>query len=205
MLITQLKDDAEILPLIVGNTVILACEGCSEVHFPQEEIKALQQKLFAHNPCDGVNRTVIGVIMTNYVCNDEVLDSLLQKHAPVIEQADTILALSCGVGVQTIAHRLSGKRVLAACDTMRLPGWQGVTPLEYDCVACGECHLNETGGICPVTACSKNLLNGQCGGASSGNCEVDGDMKCGWDRIQKRLEQTGQMSSHRQLTIIRSH
>ena len=28
---------------------------------------------------------------------------------------------------------------------------QGVTPLEYKCDQCGECYLNLTGGICPIT------------------------------------------------------
>ena len=36
-----------------------------------------------------------------------------------------------------------------------------------------ECYLNGTGGICPITACSKSLINGQCGGAKNGMCEVD--------------------------------
>ena len=80
-----------------------------------------------------------------------------------------MLVFSCGVGVQTFARMFAGKRVYAACDTIRLPGFQGVTPLEYDCDQCGECYLNLTGGICPITACSKSLLNGQCGGTRTAN------------------------------------
>ena len=87
------------------------------------------------------------------------------------------------------------KRVCAACDTYALPGFQGVTPLEYDCKQCGECYLNLTGGICPLTACSKGLVNGQCGGAKNGKCEVDCDMECGWERIQRRLEMIGRLDA----------
>ena len=58
--------------------------------------------------------------------------------------------------------------VCAACDTYPVPGFQGVTPLEYKCDQCGECYLNLTGGICPITACSKSLVNGQCGGSKNG-------------------------------------
>ena len=76
----------------------------------------------------------------------------------------------------------------AACDTYALPGYQGVTPLEVECGQCGECYLNNTGGICPITACSKSLVNGQCGGCKQGKCEVDKDMECGWERIYRRLE-----------------
>ena len=52
-----------------------------------------------------------------------------------------------------------------------------------------------TGGICPLTACSKSLVNGQCGGAKDGKCEVDPNMECGWERIQKRLEKIGRLDA----------
>ena len=112
-----------------------------------------------------------------------------------IEAADTVLVLSCGVGVQTVAGLFEDKRVIAGCDTYRLPGFQGVTPLEHDCQQCGQCYLNLTGGICPLTACSKSLVNGQCGGAKDGKCEVDPNMECGWERIQKRLEKIGRLDA----------
>ena len=111
----------------------------------------------------------------------------------MLEEADAVLVLSCGVGVQTAAELLDGKRVYAGCDTIRLPGFQGVTPLEYDCDQCGQCYLNLTGGICPVTACAKSLLNGPCGGAKDGRCEVDPDMECGWERILRRLKAAGRL------------
>ena len=101
--------------------------------------------------------------------------------------------LSCGVGVQTVASLFPQKRVLPGCDTYRLPGFQGVTPLEHDCQQCGQCYLNLTGGICPITACSKSLINGQCGGAKDGKCEVDPNMDCGWERIYRKLEQLGRL------------
>ena len=53
---------------------------------------------------------------------------------------------SCGVGVQTVSEYLEDKMVCAACDTYPVPGFQGVTPLEYKCDQCGECYLNLTGG-----------------------------------------------------------
>ena len=111
-----------------------------------------------------------------------------------------MLVFSCGVGVQTISAYLEDKPVYAACDTYPLPGFQGVTPLEYECDQCGECWLNLTGGICPITACSKSLVNGQCGGAKNGMCEVDNTMECGWgahppaagaDRTSGRAEEPG--------------
>lgn len=83
-------------------------------------------------------------------------------------------------------------------------GIQGVTPLEYKCDQCGECYLNLTGGICPITACSKSLVNGQCGGAKNGRCEVDSDMECGWERIYRRLEQIGRLDVLKCPTQVRN-
>ena len=59
------------------------------------------------------------------------------------------------------------------------------------CRACGECVLGETGGICPITICAKNLLNGPCGGTNKGKCEVDEDKDCAWTLIYRRLEKHG--------------
>ena len=76
---------------------------------------------------------------------------------------------------------------------MHLPGVQGVTPLTVDCGQCGECFLNLTGGICPITACSKSLVNGPCGGTKDGKCEVNPGMECGWERIYRKLEELGRL------------
>jgi len=181
MLITQLKSKDDIFSLAKGKVVIVNCEGCGEVYFPEIEAAEVQKEII-------VNRTVLAVIATDYVCSTLNLEMQMQKHLETLDAADTILVFACGVGVQTIAERFSAIPVFAACDTIPLPGFQGVTPLEYDCAQCGECYLNETGGICPVTACSKSLLNGQCGGAKNGKCEVDKEMDCGWERIYRQLE-----------------
>jgi Methylene-tetrahydrofolate reductase C terminal len=55
------------------------------------------------------------------------------------------------------------------------------------CSLRGECIVENTGGPCPVTLCAKSLLNGPCGGAKHGKCEVDRDRDCGWQLIFDRL------------------
>ena len=182
MLMTQLKSREVIDSLIQGKVFLLHCHGCKEVGFPLAEAEALEHDLREKG-------LVTGSLTTDYICNPENLKVRLQYQQEAIEAADTILVLSCGVGVQTVAEHLPTKRVCAACDTYPLPGFQGVTPLEHDCRQCGECYLNITGGICPITACSKSLVNGQCGGAKNGMCEVDPTMECGWERIYRRLAQ----------------
>ena len=188
MLITELKNKKILHAQLQGKVFVLVCHGCKEIHFPEHEADEFIKEL--ENA--GI---VTGTLTTDYICNEENLVLRLQKHTVAIESADTILVLSCGVGVQTVAARYPGKRVVAGCDTVRLPGFQGVTPLEHDCGQCGQCYLNLTGGICPITACSKSLINGQCGGAKNGMCEVDPNMECGWERIQKRLAAIGRLDA----------
>ena len=178
MLITQLKDTEVIKSLAGGKVFLLCCHGCKEVSFPEHDGEGLGKEL-----------NLTGKKVTDYICNPENLKVRLEGCVDAIESADAILVASCGVGVQTVAEMFPNKRVYAICDTLSLPGFQGVTAQEVDCDRCGQCYLNITGGICPITACSKSLINGQCGGAKNGKCEVDPTMDCGWERIYRRLKQ----------------
>ena len=108
--------------------------------------------------------------------------------------ADAILSLGCGEGVQVIAEVFSDKRVYPANDTKFI----GSQDRELDkfselCSACGECILDKTAGICPITRCAKGLLNGPCGGQLQGKCEVDKENDCAWILIWKRLKERGEM------------
>ena len=188
MLITQLKSNEVIETLAKGKTVIINCHGCKEVYFPEHLADELQKDLSA-------NKEVTQIVTTDYICNPENLMLQLKKHMDKINEADSILVFSCGVGVQTVAAQFETKKVYSCCDTYPLPGFQGVTPLNVDCGQCGECYLNYTGGICPITACSKSLVNGQCGGAQNGMCEVDKEMECGWERIYRKLEKLNKLDT----------
>ena len=188
MLITELKPKDTLLSQINGKVFLLICHGCKEVHFPEKEVEQFHAELAAQGK-------VTGSLTTDYICNVENLKLRLEHYAGEIEAADAVLVFSCGVGVQTVAEIYAAKKIIACCDTYALPGFQGVTPLEYDCKQCGQCYLNLTGGICPITACSKSLVNGQCGGAKNGMCEVDPNMECGWERIQRRLAQVGRLDA----------
>ena len=188
MLITNLKNKEALAPLLENKKIfIINCYGCREVSFPEAAANEYQAELNEAGK-------LTGIITTDYICHPENLDERLKLYKDPIEAADAILVFSCGVGVQTVAEKYETKPVYAACDTIRLPGFQGVTPLTVDCGQCGECFLNLTGGICPITACSKSLVNGPCGGTSrEGKCEVNPEMECGWERIYRRLEEKGRL------------
>ena len=190
MLMTAIKSTEEILSLVQGKIFVITCFGCKEVNLTEAEHQAeeLFERFRNHD-------RFTGLMTADYICNPEYWNARIEKYTAQIEEADTVLVFSCGVGVQTVASLLPDKRVVPGCDTYALPGFQGVTPLEHDCRQCGECYLNITGGICPITACSKSLVNGQCGGAKSGKCEVDPDMDCAWERIYRRLAQVGRLDA----------
>ena len=194
MLITELKNTEVLSSQLGGKVFVINCHGCKEIRFPEAEANEFQKEL---------NKT--GSVTTEYICNPDNLKVQLQKHGAAIEEADVIAVFSCGVGVQTVADMFPVKKVVACCDTYALPGFQGVTPLEYDCKQCGECYLNLTGGICPLTACSKSLVNGQCGGAKNGKCEVDPNMECGWERIYQRLKAVGRLDALKCPVQIRNY
>ena len=198
MLITELKAKETIESLASGKVFIINCHGCREIRFPEKEADELQKELMDAGK-------VTGIITTDYICNPENLKLRLEKHAAAIAEAEAVLVFSCGVGVQTVSDYLEDKKVFACCDTYALPGFQGVTPLEHDCKQCGQCYLNLTGGICPITACSKSLINGQCGGAKKGKCEVDPNMECGWERIYQKLKAIGRLDAMKCPVQIRNY
>ncbi|OGF48470.1 MAG: 5,10-methylene tetrahydromethanopterin reductase [Candidatus Firestonebacteria bacterium RIFOXYC2_FULL_39_67] len=181
MLITQVKKKEEILPFLKGEILLIACFGCKEVHFAEKEYETLKEELKA------AKLNISGEIKLDYLCNEEYTRKRLDIHKNEITAAVSVVIFSCGVGVQTFAGLLPDKVVLSGCDTFYVPGFSGFTPSSCDCEQCGECMLGYTVGICPVTACSKGLLNGQCGGAKNGKCEVSKNKECGWERIFNRM------------------
>jgi hypothetical protein len=118
---------------------------------------------------------------------------LNEEHKENTEKADSFLILACGQGIHTVMDATDGGSVHPGCDTIF--GGETVTDdfiTEY-CSLCGECIVEYTGGLCPVTLCAKSLLNGPCGGAKDGKCEVDRNRDCGWQLIYDRLKEQGRL------------
>jgi electron transport complex protein RnfC len=179
MLITKVKNTEELDLFFKSKPVIIKCFGCKEVYFPEQEINKI---------IDEKKETVSDVIRLDYLCREDFSKIYIEKKSKKIEKSGTVIVFSCGVGVQVIAKIIEQVCVFAGCDTFDLNGFQGLSIQENDCEQCGECYLNLTGGICPITTCSKNLLNGPCGGYKDGKCEVSNQMECGWVRIYERLK-----------------
>lgn len=185
MLAVQVKPEEEIAPLISSKKLfVFECLGCREVHYPVEEAAQFLGNL---------KEELTGRATLDYLCNREFARAYIGAYADEIEDAQAVLVLSCGVGAQVISSLLENKLVYTGCDTLYLPGFQGLSAKESDCGQCGECYLNYTGGICPVALCSKHIMNGPCGGSQAGKCEVDPDMTCAWQDIVDRLTRLGQL------------
>jgi hypothetical protein len=117
----------------------------------------------------------------------------LKPFKEAIDKADCIIVMSCGAGTQTAAELFDSKPVYPANDTMFLGNMTRFQIFDERCSLCGECILDKTGGICPITRCAKGLLNGPCGGSQGGKCEISPDLPCAWQLIIERLSKTGNL------------
>ena len=106
----------------------------------------------------------------------------------VIDQYDAVLSLGCGAGVQAVAEMFSEIPILPALNTEFLGETREQGYWVENCLGCGDCMLHFFGGVCPLARCSKQLLNGPCGGSREGKCEINPEVPCAWQAIIDRLE-----------------
>jgi hypothetical protein len=118
-------------------------------------------------------------------CDNEYVEQLRS----FIDEYDAVLSMACGAGVQFVAERYRKIPVYPAINTNFIGGTLEQGVWAERCQACGNCVLDKTGGICPITRCSKSLLNGPCGGSSNGKCEIDPEIDCAWQLIYDRLKE----------------
>ena len=186
MIIAEQKSLDEIKTLI-GNSekvLVLGCGTCVTVCFAggEREAAIMASSLRMATKLEGKNK-VISDITVQRQCEWEYLDQVAEQ----IGEADVVLSLGCGIGVQAIAEHFPNTWVVPGLNTsfLGMPSEQGVW--EERCAACGDCILGLTGGICPIARCSKTLLNGPCGGSEDGHCEIDPEIPCVWQLIYDRL------------------
>ena len=122
-------------------------------------------------------------------CDEEFLREIEDEVA----RADVVVSLACGCGVQHMATVFPDKLVYPGLNTTFMGVTEELGVWGERCLGCGDCVLDKTGGVCPITRCSKSLLNGPCGGSADGKCEVDESIPCGWQLIYDRLKAIGQL------------
>lgn len=190
MILSKQKPFEEILGFITGenNIFILGCNGCAQSSGSggPQQVAEMKRKL------EEKGKKVTGSTVIDFLCEKALIRSRLRSRIEQLKAADSVLVMTCGIGIQAVAASLA-LVCHPACDTVNLGGSRGEWPGSERCIECGECVLEYTGGICPRTACSKGLMSGQCGGASNGKCEISPDVECGWEQIYKRMESTKQL------------
>lgn len=184
----KLKDNDELVSLLAGkdNLFIVACNKCfKEFETIDEPDCAEFEKIVAEQ-----GKTITGSAKVDFLCNKVQTERKFQEMIP--EGTENIFVISCGLGIQTVAD-MADVSVYAASNSLNYRGHHGMALTKKSCDACAQCFLNITGGICPIVDCSKSLVNGQCGGAKDGKCEVDSNKDCAWEKIHKRLEKQGRV------------
>ena len=134
-------------------------------------------------------KVVTGYCIPSAPCVAAKLKTELAKNVKALSQAEAVLVLACGLGVQSFKDNdRMNLVVFPACNTLFGAVMDAQGNFFEKCSMCAECILDETAGICPITLCPKSLLNGPCGGVNKGKCEVDSDKDCAWVLIYKELE-----------------
>ena len=123
----------------------------------------------------------------------QCVDDFIGEIADLAPEYDAILSLGCGAGVQALARVYKNTPIIPALDTLFIGETEMRGVWQENCLGCGQCKLGYFAAVCPVTRCSKKLMNGPCGGSKNGLCEVNPSIPCGWQMIINRLEALGEL------------
>lgn len=188
MIISQKKPFETILEAL-GTSRFVFLIGCAKCATAcksggEEEVWQMQEALHS------AGREVTGSIIIDEACHMLRVGRDLRGKQQMVDDADALLVMACGAGIQSVSAAVQ-KKTVAALDSMFLGNIKRFGQFEQKCSLCGECILSETAGICPVTACPKGLLNGPCGGMDNGRCETDPEAECAWAQIFSRINNDG--------------
>jgi ferredoxin len=192
MIVAEIKPFGEIKDMLkdYNKIFVIGCGTCVTVCLSggERQVELLASALRMARKIEG-NEITIGERTISRQCEPEFVDQIKDEAI----QYDAVLSMGCGAGVQVIAERLKNIPVLPAMNTIFIGASDGEGNFLEMCAACGDCILSLTGGICPVARCAKQLLNGPCGGAQDGKCEISPDIPCAWNLIIERLSKSGNL------------
>jgi len=191
MIVGEQKSIQEIKEMVAPyrKLLILGCGTCVKTCFVggEDEVAALSSALRLVFKKEG-REISIEELTVERQCEDE----FIREAADAVSQNAAVLSLACGAGVQAIARRFKNIPVLPGVNTTFIGVLEKQGLFTEECLGCGDCKLAIFGGVCPVTRCSKKLLNGPCGGSREGKCEINADLDCAWQLIIDRLKALGQ-------------
>lgn len=204
MIITQEKPFQQILDSLkeYKKIFLVGCGECATTCKTggEPELAKIKQLL------EEQGKSVLGMCIPKAPCVASQIKTELAKNMKVLREAQAILVLACGLGAQSVKDndRL-GLSVFPACNTVFGAVMDSQGNFFEKCSLCGECVLDVTGGICPITLCAKGLLNGPCGGMDKGKCEVDKENECAWVLIYKELEKKNKLGKMKEIQVVRDY
>jgi hypothetical protein len=192
MIITQKRDRNALMENIkkYRRIFLLGCSECATLCATggEPELNELKEEL------EKQGKEVTGTFVAKTGC--QVLGTkveLKKSSKEALEKSECILVMSCGAGTQSAVELFEDRPVYPTNDSLFLGNMTRMQMFDERCSVCGECIIDKTGGICPVTACPKGLLNGPCGGTNDGKCEISPDVECAWVRIYNRMKRIDQI------------
>ncbi|MCX8022444.1 MAG: methylenetetrahydrofolate reductase C-terminal domain-containing protein [Syntrophorhabdaceae bacterium] len=202
MIIANRKPFEEIVDMLkpYKRILLLGCNECVTVCAVggAKEVAVLSSELAMYRAKEGQPIDIKEHVLERN-CDPEYVEALIQ----VIGDREVILSMACGCGIQFVGERYRNIPVLPGVNTT----FYGVTE-EHGvwterCQGCGNCILDKTMGICPVSRCAKSLFNGPCGGSQGGNCEVNKDTPCAWQLIVDRYKERNMLHRYLELQPIK--
>ncbi|MBU2549506.1 MAG: methylenetetrahydrofolate reductase C-terminal domain-containing protein [Proteobacteria bacterium] len=197
MIVADKKPLAEVLASIgkAGRVLVIGCDTCvaecaaggrKEVALTASALRIALEK-------EG-RRVEVREACLDRQCVNEFLPEAAEDMA----WAERIVSLGCGAGVQALARFYPESDVVPGLNTQFIGTTVQPGVWVEECSGCGDCKLAFFGAVCPVTRCSKRLLNGPCGGSKGGKCEVSPEVDCAWQLIYDRLAALGLLARLRE-------
>jgi ferredoxin len=178
---------------------IIGCGTCATLCHTGGKSEVIEMR----KQLEASGKKVTGWMVIPTAC-DELTRDALRENAEAVDAADCILAMTCAIGVQTIAlHLKKTKPVYPGLNTLFLGTEDSPGHFIEVCLQCGSCVLGRTAAICPLVRCAKSLLNGPCGGSSGGKCEISKDIPCAWQLIYDRLSEMGRLDEMEEIEPIK--
>ncbi len=198
MITAETKEIEEVLKMLepYDRIILAGCHGCVTVCRAggQKEVEILASTLKLARESAGRPIEIREETLERQ-CDPEYVETM----RPYVEDYQAVLSLGCGAGIQYLAEHFPKTMVAPGVNTTFIGVARRQGEWEERCQACGDCVLHLTGGICPVTRCSKSLFHGPCGGSTKGACEISKDTPCGWQLIIDRLVSLDQMGNYEKL------
>ncbi|MEJ2182248.1 MAG: methylenetetrahydrofolate reductase C-terminal domain-containing protein [Nitrospirota bacterium] len=199
MIITKKKERGKLLESIKDyqSLFLVGCSECASLCGTggDTELQELKEALEAQG------KTVTGTHKAKTGCQVLGTKTELKQYKDALNAADAVIVMSCGAGTQAAVEMFPDKPVYPCNDSLFLGNMTRFQIFDERCSLCGECIIDKTGGICPLTNCPKGLLVGPCGGVKDGKCEVSQDIDCCWVRIYERMKRIGRLDDLMETTL----